>query len=156
MALVPAHALAAAAQISHSSRTSNHPEGLEGQRWKPRPTSRRPVQRGSPRHALPNFPPHPLNLPTGLLPPLLTAPGLDTPALPPLPFRPVASRIAVRRLQLRPPRALGSSILRPGGPLLYSPAWYPVAVLLGWGLFCCGSLLEFALFCVVVPFCFFF
>lgn len=105
-----------------------------GQRSKPHHTSRRPVQRGSPRHVLPNFPPRPLNLPTG--PPAAPpdSPRARHPTLrPPLPFRPVASRIAARGLQPRPPRALGSSILRPGGPLLYSRAWYPRRCAVGFG-----------------------
>lgn len=126
-----------------------------GQRWKPRHTSRRAVQRSSPRHALPNFPPHPLNLPTA--PP--AAPS-DSPwarhrsaPSPPVPSRRVPHHPRRVPLQPRPPRALGSSILRPDGPQLYSPAWYPRRCAVGLG----AVLLRiFAGVCFGLRGCFFF
>ena len=124
-----------------------------GQRSKPHHTSRRPVQRGSPRHVLPNFPPRPLNLPTG--PPAAPpdSPRARHPTLrPPLPFRPVASRIAARGLQPRPPRLQHPP---PGRPAVVLTRLVPPSLCCWvWGCFVAD--LCWSLVCVVVSFFFFF
>lgn len=123
-----------------------------GQRWKPRHTSRcaegQPPARPPELSTAPSQPSHrascrPSSQPLGSTP-QRSLPSRSVPSRPASPAsRPAAAPASPRPRLQHPP---------PGRPTVVLTRLVPPSLCCWWGLFCCGSLLEFALVCEVVSF----